>query len=147
MKVYLIKDVAGKGKAGEVIEVNPGYAQNFLFRQGLAKKVDGAIENQLKRKEESEKFHTAEKRAAIEQLAKKIEQIGTVIIKAKVGQGGKMFGSITNAEVGFELKKHGIEIEKNKIVMQPIKTVGVFDAVVKLEFSIAAKIRVEVVAE
>lgn len=144
MKVYLLKDVAGRGKAGQVVEVADGYAYNFLFRQGLAKKVDGAITNQLKREEESKAFHTEQARVATTELARRIEKVD-VTVKVNIGNGGKMFGSVTNAEVNAELKKQGIEIEKQKIVMPQIKTVGNFDAVVKLDFGIQAKIVVKVV--
>jgi large subunit ribosomal protein L9 len=102
MKVIFLKDVRGKGKKGEIKDVAAGYAQNFLFKQGLAIEATPGnlktLENQKKKEEQREKELLEESRA----LKKTIENL-TVEIKAKSGEGGRLFGSITNKQIADEL--------------------------------------------
>ncbi|MCL2621970.1 MAG: 50S ribosomal protein L9 [Firmicutes bacterium] len=145
MKVLLLKDVPGRGKKGAIVEVADGYANNFLIRQGFAKRVDATVLNNLKQEETSKSFHTEEAKKATQSLAEKFHGIN-ITMRVRVGAGGRMFGSVTTAEIADELKKFGIDVEKNKLVCEPIKTVGFYDVVARLDFGISASFKVEVVA-
>lgn len=147
MKVIFLKDVKGQGKKGEIKEVSEGYAQNFLLPKGLVRlATDGnvkTLENQtaaeLKRKEQ-------EKQDAIN-LGKKLEEL-TVTLKAKSGEGGRLFGAITSKQVAEALGKTGVKIDKRKIEMQdPIRTLGVTQVPVKLHPEVKATLKVQVTEE
>lgn len=144
MKVVLTKDVKGKGKAGELINVSDGYARNFLFPQNLAIEANNAALSELKSREESKAHHTAVEKKEAEELAEKINNI-TVTIHAKAGNSGKLFGAITSKEVVSELKnQHSINIDKRKINMKDIKSYGDFTVNVKLYTGITASLNIKV---
>lgn len=144
MKVVLTKDVKGKGKAGELINVSDGYARNFLFPQNLAIEANNAALSELKSREESKAHHTAVEKKEAEELAEKINNI-TVTIHAKAGNSGKLFGAITSKEVVSELKnQHSINIDKRKINMKDIKSYGDFTVSVKLYTAITASLNIKV---
>lgn len=147
MKVIFLKDVKGQGKKGQIKEVSEGYAQNFLLPKGLVRlATDGnvkTLENQtaaeLKRKEQ-------EKQDAIN-LGKKLEEL-TVTLKAKSGEGGRLFGAITSKQVAEALEKAGVKIDKRKIEMHdPIRTLGVTQVPVKLHPEVKATLKVQVTEE
>ena len=117
MKVILNADVKGQGKKGQLINVSDGYARNFLFPKNLAVPANAQSMNELKNRDQAAKYHLdMEKKAAEEAVAKINEK--TVQVKARAGQNGKLFGSVTSKEVADELKAQlGIEIDKRKIVM------------------------------
>lgn len=145
MKVILLKDIKGTGKKGQVINASDGHARNYLIPRGLAKEAtDGsvrALDHQIK----SEKKRKDEELAAAQELADKISKL-ELKIKAKAGDGGKLFGSITTKEIAALLKKEsGIEIDKRKIVMDgAIKTLGTTIVDVKVYPSVVAKLKVSV---
>ena len=144
MKVVLTKDVKGKGKAGELINVSDGYARNFLFPQNLAIEANNAALSELKSREESKAHHTAVEKKEAEELAEKINNI-TVTIHAKAGNSGKLFGAITSKEVVSELKnQYSINIDKRKINMKDIKSYGDFTVSVKLYTAITASLNIKV---
>ncbi|MBA9085947.1 large subunit ribosomal protein L9 [Fontibacillus solani] len=147
MKVIFLKDVKGQGKKGEIKEVSEGYAQNFLIPRGLVRlATDGnvkTLENQtaaeVKRKEN-------EKQEAIN-LGKKLEEM-TISLKAKAGEGGRLFGAITSKQVAEALEKAGVKIDKRKIEMHdPIRTLGVTQVPVKLHHEVKATLKVQVTEE
>lgn len=147
MKVIFLKDVKGQGKKGEVKEVSEGYAQNFLLPRGLVSIATGGnvktLENQTaaeqKRKEQ-------EKQEAIE-LGKKLEEM-TIVLKAKAGAGGRLFGAITSKQVAEAVVKAGYKIDKRKIEMsEPIRGLGVTQIPVKLHPEVKATIKVQVTEE
>lgn len=144
MKVLLLKDVKGSGKAGEIIEAKDGFAQNFLIKKGLAKVADAQALNDNKNRKIAEEFHHKELLKANKELREKIE--GTEIsIKAKSGEGGKFFGSITNKEISERLSELGFNIDKKKIILESnIKTTGVFEVNVRISAEETAKIKVSV---
>ena len=144
MKVVLTKDVKGKGKAGELVNVSDGYARNFLFPQNLAIEANNAALSELKSREESKAHHTAVEKKEAEELAAKINNI-TVTIHAKAGNSGKLFGAITSKEVVTELKnQYSINIDKRKINMKDIKSYGDFTVSVKLYTGITASLNIKV---
>lgn len=147
MKVIFLQDVKGQGKKGEIKNVSEGYAQNFLIPRGLVRPAtDGNVKTleqqtaaELKRKEK-------EKEEAIE-LGKKLEEV-TVTLKAKAGEGGRLFGAITSKQVAEALEKTGIKIDKRKIEMhEPIRTLGVTQVPVKLHPEVKSTFKVQVTEE
>lgn len=145
MIVILLKDVKGKGKAGDVVKVNDGYARNMLLPRGLAQEAtEGNIRNL-----EKQKAIAAEKRAAEEAKARedkaKLEEI-TLEIKSKGGDSGKLFGSITSKDIADALEaQEGIRIDKKKIEMpSTIKAAGESTVTIKLFTNVSAELKVHV---
>lgn len=133
MKVILLKDVKGTGKAGEVKDVSDGFARNFLIPKGAAKIADAGALSDLKNKEAAKQHKIEVDKAEARDLATKLEAI-LVKIEASHGADGRLYGSITSQHVADELKAaSGIEIDKRKIVLDnPIKAYGKYEIPVKL---------------
>ena len=147
MKVVLIKDVKGSGKAGDIIEAKDGFAQNFLIKRGLAKPADAQALNENKQQKEAQAFHRQETLKANKELREKLDGI-KVEVKVKTGANGKFFGSVTNKEVADKLFELGFEIDKKKIILSStIKSAGVYPATVKISPEESAKISVEIIAD
>lgn len=146
MKLVLLQDVKSLGKKGEMVNASDGYARNFLIPKGLAKEVNNQVMNEFKNAENSKKYKTEQEIAAANAAKAKLDG-QSILIKAKAGQGSKLFGSITSKEVSAEIKnKFALDIDKRKISMSDIKTVGSFKAEVKLYTGISASLTVEVEA-
>ncbi|MBQ2687120.1 MAG: 50S ribosomal protein L9 [Clostridia bacterium] len=146
MKLVLLQDVKSLGKKGEMVNASDGYARNFLIPKGIAKEVNNQVMNEFKNAENSKKYKTEQEIAAANAAKEKLDG-KSVLIKAKAGQGSKLFGSITSKEVSGEIKKKfSLDIDKRKIVMSDIKSVGSFKAEVKLYSGISAQLTVEVEA-
>lgn len=144
MKVILKKDVRGQGKAGELVSVSDGYARNFLFPRGLAVEADSQAMNEFRNKEESVKYHAAVEKQKAEETAKLLKG-KELILHAKAGQGGKLFGSVTSKEIAEELKRSfGVELDKRKISMNDIKAYGSYTAEIRLHAGITATVTVTV---
>ena len=147
MKVILTKDVKAQGKRGDVINVSDGYANNFLLKNGLAVPASSGnivINNQQKAVEAK---HRAEQKAEAEALANVISQT-EITISASVGANGKIFGSVTNKEIEDALAKQDLIVDRKKIILDsPIKSLGNYVVNVKLHPEVAAKLRVNVVAQ
>ena len=144
MEVILRQDVPSLGKAGQIVKVKPGYARNFLFPKDLAYE---ATEGNKKRIA-AEQAATAAKRAAekgeAEALAAKLGAL-TVLLKAKAGDEGKLFGSIGGNDIAEALAKLGHTVDKKKFDLEhPIKAVGEYTVPVRLHHDVIAKIRVAV---
>ena len=147
MKVVLIKDVKGSGKAGDIIEAKDGYAQNFLIKRGLAKPADAQALNENKQQKEAMAFHRQETLKANKELREKLDQ-AKVTIQVKTGANGKFFGSVTNKEISDKLANIGFDIDKKKIILSDtIKNVGTYPVTIKISPEESAKIFVEVVTE
>lgn len=147
MKVVLIKDVKGSGKAGDIIEAKDGFAQNFLIKRGLAKPADAQAVSENKGQKEAQAFHRAEELKANKELKEKING-AEVTVKVKCGAGGKFFGSVTNKEVADKLFELGYQIDKKKIILQSnIKATGRYPVTVKISPEETAKITVIIVSE
>lgn len=148
MKVILLKDVKGKGKAGNVVNVSDGYARNYLFPNKLAQEATKQNLNDLKLKQKSEENKKQRELEDAKKLAERLNDI-KVTIKAKCGENGKLFGSVTNKEVADVLEaQHKIKIDKKKIVMtEPVKNLGTHTVDVKVYPEVSAKLIVQVEEE
>ncbi len=125
MKVILLADVKGSGKKDEIISVSDGYARNFLFPKKLAVEATPGAQKEIEKKRAAEAAREAERRAAAQQKADALK--GKVVnMSVKCGSAGRLYGSITTAEIAAELEKqHGIQVDKRKIdLSDPIRTVG-----------------------
>lgn len=143
MKVIFLEDVKGKGKKGELKDVSDGYARNFLLPKKLAKEATADNLNTFKMQEKAKAAQIAKEKAEANENAKKLESI-VVKIPAKAGSNGKLFGAVTSKEISEALaKQHGMNIEKNKIVLaENIKTYGAFDVKCKFGYEISGVIHV-----
>lgn len=147
MKIILLQDVKGQGKKGEVIDVNEGYARNFLVKKGLAEIATPSKLNDLAQKKSSADFHKAEEIKATREMAKEIDG-KTFTVRIKAGANGKVFGSVTAQNVSDSLQSAGYAVDKKKIIISaPIKNLGEYEVDLKLLEGISAKIKISVVAE
>ncbi len=147
MKVILLQDVKGQGKKGEVVDVNEGYARNFLVKKGLAEIATASKLNDISQKKSAADFHKAEEIKATKALAEELKD-KAFTVKIKAGQGGKVFGSVTGANISEAMQTAGYTVDKKKIVLsQPIKNVGEYDVELKLMEGISTKIKVTVIGE
>lgn len=147
MKVILQQEVKKVGKKGDVLEVSEGYARNFLLPKGYAVEATATnlnAVNQQKRSEERKKQQAVDEANLMAAQLSKIE----VTIPVKIGEGGKLFGSVTGKDIAEALKKdHNIDIDKRKIeVKEGIKGIGDYEAVIKVHPEITSKIKVHIIA-
>ena len=143
MKVLLNADVKGTGKKGEVVEVADGYGRNFLLKKGLASIANAANVHQAEQQKAAQAFHKAEEVKALKELAAQLNG-KTANVRIKTGENGKTFGSVTAANVAAALSEQGFDIDKKKIKMDAVKTVGTFQAEIRLMENVSAKITVVV---
>lgn len=148
MKVIFLQDVKGKGKKGEVKNVADGYAQNFLLKQNLAIEATNANVATLQGQKKKEEKNAAEDLKQAQDLKGTLENL-TVELKAKSGEGGRLFGSITSKQIADELKKsHGIKLDKRKIDLpDAIRALGYTNVPVKLHTEVSAVLKVHVTEE
>ena len=142
MEVIFIKDLKGQGKAGDKKNISDGYAKNFLIPKGYAVEANATNLNNLKGKKDSEAFKKQQELENANMLKDKFEAI-TVTIKAKAGENGKIFGSVTSKDIADTLlKEHSVSIDKKKIVLPDgIKEIGTFNIDVKLYPTVVGKIK------
>ena len=135
----------GSGKKGDIIEVSDGYAKNFLLKKGLAEVATASGINEIRQKRTAEAYHKAENVKALQELAANMKGV-EVEVSIKVGENGKVFGSVTTAQIASALAEKGFDVDKKKILLkEPIKTLGAFSAEVRLMEGVSAKISVNVV--
>lgn len=147
MKVIFQKDVKGVAKKGEVKEVSEGYARNFLFPRQLAVEANQGNMNTLEAKEKSKQKKDQENLDAAKNLAEKLGK-EKIQITARAGEGGRLFGAVTNKQVAEALNKKKYKIDKRKILMdEPIRSLGVTQVPVKLHPEVTATIHVHVVEQ
>ncbi len=147
MKIILLQDVKGQGKKGDLIDVNEGYARNFLIKKGLAEAATATKINELNQKKNSEAFHKQEEIKAMKALAADIKG-KSFTVNIKVGANGKVFGSVTAADISDSLKKAGYDVDKKKIIVaNPLKMVGDYEIDLKLLEGVTSKITVLVRGE
>ena len=145
MKVILKADVKGSGKKGDILEVSDGYAKNFLLKKGLAEVATSGSINEIEQKKTADAFHKAENVKALKEQAQKLMNT-EVAVPIRTGENGKLFGSVTTAQIASALAAAGFEVDKKRItVKETIKTTGIFDAEVRFMEGVIAKIKVNVV--
>jgi large subunit ribosomal protein L9 len=147
MKVILRKDYESLGKIGDVVEVKPGFARNFLLPRKIAYT---ALKGNLKALEEEKKVHAKKEEfefAKSEKLAAELEKV-SVTIPVQVGEEDKIFGTVTNQMIAEALKEKGYEVDKRKIeIEETIKSLGIYGVNIRLHTKVNAKIKVWVVRE
>ncbi|WP_187648456.1 50S ribosomal protein L9 [Nitrosophilus labii] len=148
MKVLLVKDVKGLGKAGDIKEVKDGYGKNFLIARGFAKLATDAVIKQWQAQQKKKAEQEAAEIERLKKLKEKIENI-KLVVKHKVGANGALFGAITNKEISEQLKNDfSIEVDKKNIdIHPPIKQTGEYEVNIKLGHGIHAKLNLIVEAE
>lgn len=148
MKVILLEDVKTLGKKGEVVEVNDGYARNFIFKKKLGIEANGKNLNDLKLQKQNEVKLAKEKLEAAQALAKDLEG-KSITVRIQAGVEGKVFGSISSKEIALEAKKQlNMEIDKKKIVIpDAIKSLGTYNVNIKLHKDVIGVLAVKVVAK
>ena len=148
MKVILLKDVKGSGKAGDIINVSDGYARNFLIAKGVALEATSKNLNDLQGKKDSAQHKLDVEKAENLEIAKKLEG-KEIVVKSKVGQGGKLFGAVTSATVAEKIKENfTLDVDKKKISLNSeIKTFGDFFATIKMSQGVSCSIKIKVVEE
>ena len=147
MKVVLLQDVKGLGKKAEKVTVSDGYARNFLFPRGLAAEANAQLISEMKNKQSSEQFRAAEELKAAQANGEKIKG-KTIVMKAKGGTNGRLFGSVTAKEIATLVSKQfAISVDKRKITVDDIKAFGTYNAEVKLHPKVTVPFKVQVVEE
>jgi len=146
MKVLLIKDVKGLGKAGEIKNAKDGYARNYLIPKGFAKLATDEVIKQWLEEQKKKEEELKKEVAKLNELKEKIENT-KIVIKHKLGANGHLYGAITNKEVAEHLKEKGIEIDKKQIDIKQIKAVGEYSVDIKLGHGIYAKLDLVVEGE
>ena len=144
MKVILLQDVKGKGKKGQMIEVSDGYARNFMLPKKLAIEATADAVNTMRMNDKAAAEKAARERAAALEVSKQLRAM-TLVVKAKGGGAGRLFGSVTNQEIADALAAQGIKLDKRKIVISdPIKSVGTYTVNCKLGYEITAPLTVKI---
>ena len=145
MKVILLQDVKGKGKKGQMLEISDGYARNFMLPKKLAIEATADAINTMRMNDKATQERIAREKAAALEISKKLREM-TLVVTAKGGGNGRLFGAVTNQEIAVALKaKSGIELDKRKIVIaDPIKNVGTYTVTCKLGYEINAPLTVKI---
>ncbi len=144
LRVVLTEDLPNLGNTGELVNVRPGYARNFLIPRGLAAVATRDNVKKIEHEKRIAEARAAKARAAAEELAKQVD--GTrVTIEVKVGEENKLYGSVTSRDVEEALEKKGHKVDRRKIVMDPIKAIGDYRFSIKLAQTASAEIVVSVV--
>ena len=145
MKVILLQDVKGKGKKGQMLEVSDGYARNFMLPKKMAIEATPDAINTMRMNDKATQERIAREKAEALAVSKQLRE-RTVTVTAKGGGNGRLFGSITNAEIAEALeKKTGIKLDKRKIVLsETIKNVGTYTVTCKLGYEITAPLTVKI---
>ena len=145
MKVILLQDVKSLGKKGEIVNVNDGYARNFILPKKLGLEATGKNLNDLKLQKANEEKVAKEHLEAAQAFAKEMEN-DHVVVSIKAGEGGRTFGSVSSKEIATAYKEQcGKEIDKKKIILpEPIKSFGVYEVAVKLHPKVTGTLKVKV---
>ncbi len=148
MQIILLQDVKTLGKKGDTVNVNDGYARNFIIPKKLGIEATAKNINDLKLQKVNEEKRAQEKLEEAKAFAQKIEE-KPVKVKLKIGEGGKTFGSISTKEIAKEVKEQlGFEIDKKKMVLEePIKNLGTYEVPVKIHKDVTASLKVNVIEE
>ena len=145
MKVILLQDVKGKGKKGQMLEVSDGYARNFMLPKKMAIEATPDAINTMRMNDKATQERIAKEKAEALELSRKLREM-TLVVTAKGGGAGRLFGSVTNQEIADSLKaKAGITLDKRKIIIaDPIKNIGTYTVTCKLGYEINAPLTVKI---
>ena len=144
MKVLLLQDVKPQGKKGDIVEVNDGYARNFLIRRGLAKEATASVINETNQRRAADEKRRKEELEVAKQAADRLNGT-TVEIAIRCGENGKPFGAVTAKEIADKLSQMGYDVDKKKVVLKDaIKMVGNYHVELKLHPGVTAKVVVAV---
>ena len=145
MKVILLTDVKGKGKKGQMIEVSDGYARNYMLPRKIAIEATTDAVNTMRMNDKAAQERQARERAEALEISKQLKEL-TLVVKAKGGGAGRLFGAVTNTEIADALKKNaGITLDKRKIVLdENIKNVGTYTVKAKLGYEIVGQFSVKI---
>ncbi len=145
MKVILLQDVKGKGKKGQMLEVSDGYARNYMLPRKIAIEATADAVNTKNMNDKAAAEKAAKERAEALETSRKLREM-TLVVKARGGGAGRLFGSVTNQEIADALKASaGIALDKRKIVISdPIKNVGTYTVTCKLGYEISAPLTVKI---
>ena len=145
MKVILLTDVKGKGKKGQMIEVSDGYARNYMLPRKIAIEATADAVNTMRMNDKATQERIAREKAEALETSKKLKEL-TLVVKARGGGAGRLFGAVTNQEIADALKANtGITIDKRKIVVdEPIKNVGTYTVKCKLGYEIVGQLTVKI---
>lgn len=144
MEVILIKDIENLGYANDIVNVKPGYANNYLIPQGYAKSATAAAKKVLAENLKQRAHKDAKILADAQALAEKIANL-PLVLTAKAEEG-KLFGTVTAADLADALAAKGVELDRKAIVVEGVKTVGEYEAVAKLHREVKATVKFSVVA-
>ena len=145
MKVILLQDVKGKGKKGQMLEVSDGYARNFMLPKKLAIEATPDAINTMRMNDKATAERIAREKAEALETSKKLRAM-TLVVKAKGGGAGRLFGAVTTNEIADALKKNaGITIDKRKLILdENIKNVGTYTVKAKLGYEIVGQFSVKI---
>ena len=146
-EVLLMDQVEGLGIEGDIVKVADGYARNFLFPKGIASEVSEGKKRQIEKKRLERLAQLEKEKGAAEELAKKIEGVECTI-NVKVGENGKLFGSVGIPQILEKLSGQGLEVDKSKVdLATPLHELGVFDVALKLHAEVTGTLKVWIVEE
>lgn len=147
MKVILREDVENLGKGGEIVDVKPGYGRNYLLPRGLAVTANPKNVREVEHQKQIASAKAAKQKASAEAVAKRLADT-PVVLRRKVGEQDKLYGSVTALDVAEALAARGLQIDRRSIdLTDPIKTIGDFEVPVKLHREVVGKAKVKVEAE
>lgn len=146
MRVILLKDVKGQGKKGDVVDVSDSYARNYLIKGGYAEVATAVKINDIAQKKAAADFHKAEELKAAREVAATLKG-KKFSVKVKAGAGGRLFGSVTAADISAALAEGGYTVDKKKIVLSsPLREAGEYEVELRLFEGVSVKIGVKVEA-
>jgi large subunit ribosomal protein L9 len=147
MKVILKEDIRSLGKMGEIVNVADGYARNYLVPKGLAIEADMKNIRSLEHEKRIIQERVKRLKNSAQELAHRVSTM-TLVIKAKAGDEGKLFGSVTTMDIAEALQNEGIEIDKKKIFLEePIRRLGSYSVNVRLHPDVSAQLNIQVIEE
>jgi len=147
MEVILRQAVENVGQPGEIVKVSAGYARNFLLPRGIAVEATPGNKRRIEKERERLEAAEAQRRSAAQELAGRLEQV-SLTFSARVGEEGKLFGSVTAADIALQLAQQGFEVEKRQIDLHdPIKALGVYRVPVRLHADVHPEIKVWVIKQ
>ncbi len=146
MRVILLKDVKGQGKKGDLVEVSDSYARNYLIKGGYAEQATAVKINDIAQKKAAADFHRAEEEKAARELAGELKG-RRFSVSVKAGAGGRLFGSVTAADIAEALAEAGYRVDKKKIILSsPLREAGEREVELRLFEGVSTKVTISVVA-